>query len=94
VDAFWSVTVYDAADKLLVANPLERYKVGSDTRGLATAADGSVTVLLRHSAPAGDAAKNWLPTPAGPFYLVLRLYQPRSEVLNGTYQLPQVVRDE
>ena len=42
----------------------------------------------------GDAAKNWLPTPAGPFYLVLRLYQPRAEVLKGEYQLPEVVQDK
>ncbi len=50
-------------------------------QGLVTAADGSITIPLRHAAPDGDDAKNWLPTPAGPFYLVLRLYQPRAEVL-------------
>ena len=31
VDAFWSLTVYDARDKLFKANPIDRYKVGSDT---------------------------------------------------------------
>jgi len=59
-----------------------------------TAADGSITVALRHAAPDGDAAKNWLPTPAGPFYLVLRLYQPRAEALKGEYALPEVVQDK
>ena len=81
-------------DKLLVDNPISRYKVGSDTQGLVTAADGSITIPLRHTAPDGDAAKNWLPTPEGPFYLVLRLYQSRAEVLNGEYQLPEVVQDK
>ena len=94
VDAFWSLTIYNAGDKLLVDNPIGRYKVGSDTQGLVTAADGSITIPLRNAAPDGDAAKNWLPTPAGPFYLVLRLYQPRAEVLKGEYQLPEVVQDK
>jgi len=94
VDAFWSLTIYNAGDKLLVENPIARYKVGTDTQGLVTAADGSITINLRHAAPDGDAANNWLPTPAGPFYLVLRLYQPRAEILEGKYQLPEVVRDK
>ena len=91
VNAFWSVTVYDAKDKMLVENPIGRYKVGSDTRGLKTAPDGSITIRLQHTATEGKDAENWLPTPNGPFYLLLRLYQPKEEVLNGTYQLPQVV---
>jgi hypothetical protein len=91
VDAFWSLTVYNAQDMLLVANPIGRYKVGSDTPGLVTAADGSITVSAQHPAPAESA--NWLPTPERPFYLVLRLYQLKAEVLDGTYNLPDVVGD-
>jgi hypothetical protein len=92
VDAFWSVTVYDAQNKLLTANPISRFKVGTDTPGLVSGADGSITIPLQHESPAGPAAKNWLPTPSGPFYLVLRLYQPKTTVLDGTYRLPEVVR--
>ena len=87
------MTVYDAKDKMLVENPIGRYKIGSDTHGLVTAPDGSVTIKLQHAAPDGKKAGNWLPTPDGPFYLLLRLYQPKEEVLNGTYPLPQVVND-
>ena len=94
VNTFWSVTVYDAKDKMLVKNPIGRYKVGSDTRGLVTAPDGSITIRLQHAAMDGKKTENWLPTPNGPFYLLLRLYQPKEEVLNGTYQLPQVVQDK
>ena len=47
VDAFWSLTVYNAGDKLLVDNPIGRYKVGTDTQGLVTAPDGSITITLR-----------------------------------------------
>jgi len=94
VDAFWSLTLYNAGDKLLVDNPIARYKVGTDTQGLVTAADGSITINLRHGQPDADAAKNWLPTPAGPFYLVLRLYQPQAEILDGKYPLPEVIEDK
>ncbi len=93
VNAFWSLTVYNADDKLLVDNPIGRYKIGGDTSGLVTAPDGSITIRLRHAAPDGKAAGNWLPTPDGAFYLILRLYQPKEEILDGTYQLPQVVSD-
>ena len=94
VNAFWSVTVYRAGDKLLVENPIARYKIGDDTPGLVTAPDGSITLHLQHANPGGAAAGNWLPTPEGPFYLVLRLYQPSQAILAGTYALPQVVREE
>ena len=57
-----------------------------------TAADGSIPLKLSHAAPAGEA-KNWLPTPDGPFYMVLRLYQPQQDVSNGNYRLPQVIND-
>jgi hypothetical protein len=94
VDAFWSVTAYRACDKLLAENPIGRYKIGDDTPGLVTAPDGSITLRLQHTDPGQAANANWLPTPEGPFYLVLRLYQPASAILQGTYQLPEVNRTE
>ncbi len=90
VDAFWSLTIYNATDKMLIDNPIQRYKLGTDTKGLKTRADGSFDVLLQSSKPEGEFAANWLPTPAGPFYMILRLYQPSAEVLTGRYALPEV----
>ncbi len=90
VDAFWSLTVYNAVDKMLVDNPIARYKLGSDTQGLKLRADGSFDVLLQADKPSGEFADNWLPTPKGPFYMILRLYQPKGEVLEGRYELSQV----
>jgi hypothetical protein len=43
--------------------------------------------------PAPEKRANWLPTPAGPFRPVIRMYQPRSEVLDGTYTLPPVTKN-
>lgn len=92
VDAFWSLTMYNADDKMLVENPIDRYKVGTDTEDLKKAADGSVTIVIQADQPDGASEVNWLPAPTGDFYLILRMYQPSDAILDGTYQLPQVIR--
>lgn len=92
VDAFWSATIYNADDKMLVDNPINRYKVGSETPGLKTNADGSISISIQHDQPTGPEKANWLPAPKGDFFLVLRFYQPRKELLNGAYPLPQLVK--
>ena len=92
VGAFWSLTVYNADDKMLVENTIQRYKVGTDTESLKKGTDGSIAIVIQHDQPdaAGDA--NWLPAPAGEFYVILRMYQPDDAVLDGTWELPQLVR--
>jgi hypothetical protein len=90
VNAFWSLTVYNAEDKMLVENPIQRYKLGSDTPGLKKRGDGSFDVPLQVEKPDGEFAANWLPTPRGPFYVLLRLYIPREELLTDQYALPQI----
>jgi hypothetical protein len=92
VNAFWSLTMYNADDKMLVENPIQRYKVGTDTAGLKTGADGSITIAVQSEAPDQAANANWLPAPKGDFYVILRLYQPSDEILNGSYQLPQMTQ--
>ena len=83
VDAFWSITLYDA-DRFLYPNALARYSIGDRTAGLQTDPDGGLTLELSHAAPADTA--NWLPTPTGSFYLVLRMYCPRPEA--RTWRIP------
>ena len=90
VDAFWSLTMYDVPDFHLVANPIDRYSVGDRTPGLTTAEDGSITVYLQKDSPGPELESNWLPTPAGAFRPILRMYQPRNEILDGTYILPAI----
>jgi hypothetical protein len=92
VDAFWSLTMYDVPDFYLVANPVQRYSIGDRTPGLHTAEDGSVTLFLQHESPGADKEANWLPAPAGAFRPVMRLYQPRQAVLDGSYVLPAIRR--
>ncbi|MED5608085.1 DUF1214 domain-containing protein [Pseudomonas sp. JH-2] len=92
VGAFWSLTLYNAGDKMLVDNPIGRYKIGSDTPGLQVAADGSISIPIQHDQPRSEDKANWLPAPKGAFYLLLRLYQPDAAILDGRYALPQVSR--
>lgn len=76
-DAFWSVTLYDA-DRFLYPNEIGRHAIGDRTPGLRLEADGSLEIDFAHRRPAD--VRNWLPTPAGHFYLILRLYHPREGV--------------
>ncbi|MGH6625667.1 MAG: DUF1254 domain-containing protein [Burkholderiaceae bacterium] len=89
-EAFWSVTLYDA-DRFLYRNEFGRHSIGDRTSGLRLAADGSLTISFAHQAPADSA--NWLPTPAGPFYLILRLYHPREDVRSWKIPALQPVED-
>jgi hypothetical protein len=90
VGAFWSLTIYNAGDKMLVDNPIGRYKVGSDTPGLKVNGDGSFVIPVQHDEPSGPDKAHWLPAPTGDFVLFLRLYQPSEEILSGAYTLPQL----
>jgi hypothetical protein len=79
---FWSMTMYDAATFLTVPNPINRYALGSDS-DLKRNEDGSVTLYVQHDEPGPAKRSNWLPAPAGPFYLILRNYAPAPEVVAG-----------
>ncbi|WP_458190830.1 DUF1214 domain-containing protein [Haladaptatus sp. NG-WS-4] len=81
VDAFWSVTVYNN-DWYLEKNKYDAYSINNVTAERAD--DGSVTIHF-----GGDPDQpNFLYTPEGWNYMV-RLYQPRKPVINGSYQFPE-----
>ena len=86
--AFWSLTMYDGSG-YLVANPAHRYAIGSSHPPVRRERDGSIVVLMRRTRPT-DPHANWLPTPAGPFRLTLRIYRPRESVLDGRWQPPPI----
>ncbi len=78
VDAFWSVTLY-GADRFLHPNALKRHSIGDRTEGLRYEQDQSLVITFAHHAD--RLSGNCLPAPAGQFYLVLRMYHPRAEVM-------------
>lgn len=90
VHAFWSLTMYDANNKLFVKNELNRYKISNDIKGFAKNADGTFEITISNAKPADT--KNWLPAPKGGFYMILRFYQPTDEVLSGKYKIPEVIK--
>jgi hypothetical protein len=91
---FWSVTMYDKrADGTagyMVDNPIDRYLVNSTTKGLVYGEDSSLTISIQHEQPEGDKAANWLPAPAAPFYMALRVYGPEERVMNNEWAPPAV----
>ncbi|MWL89591.1 DUF1254 domain-containing protein [Cupriavidus sp. SW-Y-13] len=89
-DAFWSLTIYDAKTKMLIDNPISRYKFGSDTQDIHKNADGSFSVTVSPRRPAESV--NWLPSPSGGFYAMLRIYQPKDAIISGAWKLPAMER--
>jgi len=93
VNAFWSLTMYDEPQSLLVANPIDRYLINSPMLPqLKRDADGGLTLMIQNESPGKDKEANWLPAPKGPFNLTMRLYSPKSEVLTGKWSPQAVVR--
>jgi hypothetical protein len=85
-DGFWSVSLYDDKQRF-VANPANRYNIGS-TDKLKVNADGSLDIVMSQANPGGDA--NWLPTPKGPFNVILRVYWPKQELIDGRWNPPAI----
>jgi hypothetical protein len=89
VNAFWSVTLYDASTFALYPNGLHRYLINDRTPGLKADRDGWMELHIQHLAPRGAA--NWLPAPDHPFYLVVRSYLPKPEMISGGWRPEPVV---
>jgi hypothetical protein len=92
-NAFWSVTMYKLPESLLVDNPINRYVINSPMLpDLTKNPDGSITLYVQNSPPASDKQPNWLPAPPGPFVVFMRVYWPKPEALDGTWQPPKLTK--
>ena len=83
VDAFWSVSVYNASG-FFEPNTRDLYSVNSVTGDRND--NGSITVRFVSSAD-GDVLPNAIVTPEGWNYLI-RFYRPRAEILDGSWTPP------
>jgi hypothetical protein len=89
VKAFWSLTLYEMPASYLYANPINRYLLNSPMLPqFKKDADGGLTFYIQPESPGADKEANWLPAPKGPFKLVMRLYGPKAEALNGKWTQP------
>lgn len=86
VDAFWSVSVYNAQG-FFEPNASGTYTVNSVTG--VTNEDGSITVHLVSGDDLGDLP-NAIRTPED-WNVLIRLYRPRPAVLDGSWTAPKVV---
>lgn len=91
VRQFWSLTLYDQRI-LFYPNRLNRWAIGNRTAGLRRDRDGGLTIIISHRDPGSRSRSNWLPAPAGPFSLYLRLYEPKPAAYAGAWRPPPVVR--
>jgi hypothetical protein len=82
VDAFWSITVYNADGYL------EKNEIGRNSLNNSSATpneDGSYTIHF-----GGDPKRvNYLPITEGWNYAI-RMYQPRKEILDGSWTFPKI----
>jgi hypothetical protein len=90
VKAFWSVTMYDS-NHLLVPNAIHRYAISPKQAPVTHNPDGSLDIFVQREPIRGAKEPNWLPAPAGHFYLVLRMHSPTDTVIGGGWRPPGVV---
>ena len=87
------MTMYDFPAQLMVANHLNRYLLNSPMiPQFKKDADGGFTLFFQNKSPGTDKEANWLPAPEGPFLVVMRLYWPKAEALDGKWQAPPLKR--
>lgn len=85
--------MYAMPSHLLVANPINRYLINSPMLpNLTKDVDGGLTLQIQKDSPGKDKESNWLPAPDGSFIIALRMYWPKPEAVNGTWQRPQIER--
>jgi hypothetical protein len=92
VDAFWSVTAYDT-DGYFIPNALKRQALG-DRDKLQFNPDGSLDLYIQADSPGQGKEANSLPVAKAPFTLLMRLYSPRNDILDGTWTPPPVKRQD
>lgn len=94
VNGFWSLSIYNE-NHFFVANPINRFSVGTKNKGLMLAEDGSLTIRVQADEPKDPAQRaNWLPAPAGDFSLYVRAYWPKTAVTDGSWTPPAAVKVE
>src|SRR5262249_41667090 len=90
VNAFWSMTIYDARQHLVLTSGPHNTP-GTHNR-LRLSSDNSLTIHIQQQWPGMTEDSNWLPAPKDAFSLVLRMYWPKADALNGIWRPPLVMR--
>lgn len=91
--SFCSLTMYEMPASLLVANALNRYRLDSTMLpDFVRDADGGIPLHIRHQPPGKTKEPNRPPAPKGPCVVIMRLYWPKADALDGTWKQPPLKR--
>jgi hypothetical protein len=90
VRAFWTITPY-TTDGALAVTDAARRSIGDRDRPRRNR-DRSLDLYVSAASPGKARAANWLPVPRADFRLVMRLYAPKPQATDGTWQPPAVAR--
>jgi hypothetical protein len=91
VAQFWSFTAYDNDTRCFIDNPVGRAD-RSSRDPLDVGPDGSVTLHIGPTPPAGSDA-NWIPTvPGRGWFAYFRFYAPTEAYFDRSWQLPDLVK--
>ena len=87
---FWSITVYDIKNRLIIQNESRRADLSSRSEKLVTNSDGSVDLYFGPEAPKGKE-NNWIQSNKGEsFFVYLRLYGPEQAFFDQTYTMNKI----
>lgn len=91
---FWSITIYDIENRLIIRNDSRRSDLSSRSESLVTNSDGSVDLYFGPEAPVGHE-NNWIETNQGEsFFAYLRLYGPEQEYFDQVYPMNKIEKIE
>jgi len=96
VTEFWEIPLYDR-EGYFYDNPLDRYSLNSYMlkQGKLHTEDGKLVIYIQHDEPTDPKQrKNWLPAPKDGFQFAARFYGPDTSLIDGSYNMPGVVRVE
>jgi hypothetical protein len=94
VTEFWEMPLY-GHDGYFVDNPINRYSINSFMlkRGKLHTENGKLVIYVQADEPKdANQKKSWLPAPKGGFQFAARYYGPHAPLLDGSYNMPGVVR--
>jgi len=90
---FWAITTYDLETASYIRN-MDRSSIDSTVKEVKKNADGSVDIYFGQKAPKGKES-NWLPTdPKRRFFLLARFYGPEPAILDGSFELNNIERND
>jgi hypothetical protein len=96
VTEFWEMPLYDT-EGYFYDNPLDRYSLNSYMleRGKLHTEGGKLVIYVQHDEPTDPKQRqNWLPAPKDGFRFTARFYGPYTPLIDGSYNMPGVVRVE